>query len=141
MSVTTVHVPSVPTTSQTWLRRQLVWLLVGAAVLATAVLAVLVLDPTATDRSSSRGTAAFDADRGSIAAIDHGATSQRSAVAVPESITAIDHRAGAASPRSAVALPESITAIDHRAGATSPASMVLPESIAAIDHRAEAAGR
>lgn len=116
MSITTVPLPDTSVEVPSWLRRHLTWLLVGFAVLATALLAtVVVLDDASTEVTPATGASTFDADRGSISAIDHrAATVAPSSGALRESITAIDHRTAAAVSSSGV-LTESITALDHQA--------------------------
>lgn len=74
MSLTTpsVHVPQQRISIPSWVRSHLSWLLVGLAVLAAA--AVLAITLVASDSGSATITPPFDADRGSIRAVEHGTT-------------------------------------------------------------------
>ena len=71
MSLTTpsVHVPDTRVSVPSWVRRHLSWMLVGLAVLATV--AVLTVTLVGSDSGTATITPPFDADRGSIRAVEH----------------------------------------------------------------------
>lgn len=108
MSLTnpTIHVPHEQVSIPSWVRHHLSWMLVGLAVLATAaVLAVTLVDSdSGTDVAPITST--FDADRGSISAIDHRTASAGAAGAAVGSAP-VPNRTGSLR-------QESISAIDHR---------------------------
>ena len=98
MSLTnpTIHVPDNRVSIPSWVRHHLSWMLVALAVLAAvAVLAVTLIDSdSGTDTAPVTQT--FDADRGSISAIEHRtappAASSAGGSLDHESISAVDHR-------------------------------------------------
>jgi hypothetical protein len=112
------------------------WLVVAVALVASTVLAALVLtggDDPAEPRSW------YSVERGSITAIDH--ATEAAVAADHGSITAIDH--AAATPSAArqwySAERGSITAIDHATAASRSQADLSAErgSITALDHAAE----
>lgn len=107
MSLTnpTIHIPHERVSVPSWVRHHLTWTLVAlAALAAVAVLALTVVDSDSGTRVDPV-TSTFDADRGSISAIDHRTAMSGGAVDVQE--------APAATPTD-VLRRESISAIDRR---------------------------
>jgi hypothetical protein len=95
MSLTTtpvVHVPDTSVSVPGWVRRHLVWLLIGVTVFATAVLVTLtVADNSDADLVPHNGII----EQGSINAIEHrGSPPPATGSLLDRSITAIDRQAG-----------------------------------------------
>lgn len=107
MSLTnpTIHIPHERVSVPSWVRHHLSWMLVALAVLAAAAVLAVTLVDSDSGTDTAPITSTFDADRGSVNAIDHRAAVSGGAAVV----------SGApAAPRAGSLQHDSVSAIDAR---------------------------